>query len=666
MNRIDLLKQAGRWTASRAITIVVILFALWGAYTLGAHVGPEYAPVTPPSADQAEAIWTCPMHPHIRMPESGDCPICGMALVIEESAEPGASQAHEHKDADESVGYACAMFCVPPLPNPGKCPVCGMDMVPVHDEPMTEGDVERRMTMSPAARALAGIQTAPVVRRHISRELAMVGMIEPDETRLARVTAWVGGRLDLLHVRHTGAYVERGAPLAGLYSPELLTARAELLQAKQSAARFSDSSLINVRETADSVVRAARERLRLWGLSDAQVRALESGDAQEMIITIPAPMSGAVIERHVQQGDYVDTGSLLFSVADLSVVWVQLKAYESDLAAIQLDQPVRFTVDAWSGENFHGKVAFINPLLDSVSRTVDIRVEADNTDGRLKPGMFARAIIETPVASSDGLPLLIPATAPLITGKRAVAYVEIPDQDRPTFEGREILLGHRAGDYYVVKEGLHENERVVVKGAFRIDSALQIRARPSMMMPAEDQEHAAPYDDHEHADATHEHAPPPVSLAPAAAAALQNVFDAYVVAQQALADDDNAAALAGYAHLAEAAGAILNDGDVDAPTLVMETLQAIRNAERLTSDAGNIKTARYAFLPVSNALIALLEHYPDAPKTPLVHVFCPMAFDDAGAGWLQRDGAVRNPYFGESMLTCGVIRKHYGKAQTLP
>lgn len=666
MNKIDLLKKTARWTASRMITIVVMILALWGAYTLGRSAGPAH-PADPAAVapdEKMEEVWTCTMHPQIRMPEPGDCPICGMELVREESAEPELPPAHDPKDAEEPVGYACAMFCVPPLPNPGKCPVCGMDMVLVHDEPATEGDVEPRMTMSEAARALANIQTAPVIRRHVTREVFLVGMIETDETRLARVTAWVGGRLDRLHVRHTGAHVARGAPLAGLYSPELLTARAELLQAKQSAARLADSSLAGVRESADSAVRAARERLRLWGLSEAQVRALESGDAQDTIITIPAPMSGTVIERHVQQGDYVDTGSLIFTVADLSVVWVQLKAYESDLAGIELDQPVHFTVDAWPGEHFHGKVAFISPVLDSASRTVDVRVEADNADGRLKPGMFAKAAIETLATPHDEAPLLIPATAPLITGKRAVAYVEAPGQDRPTFEGREILLGHRAGDYYVVKEGLHEDERVVVKGAFRIDSALQIRARPSMMSPVEDHEHLDPCDGHEHADAGHEHARPPAPLSPAVTAALQDVFDAYALTQQALADDDNDAALAGYARLADAAAAILDDGAKDAPTMVTETLQTIRNAERRAADAGNIETARFAFLPLSNALIALLEHYPDASETPLVHIFCPMAVDDAGAGWLQRDEAVRNPYFGEAMLTCGGVRKYYGTAET--
>ena len=483
MSKMDFLKRASRWLGSRIVTIVVFAAALWGAYTLGGHVGQASLPDAPgvAPAEHAEEVWTCPMHPHIRLPEPGDCPICGMKLVLEKTTE-ASPHVHDAEKQAEPAGYACAMFCVPPLPHPGKCPVCGMDMAPVYDAPAGAGASERRLTMSEEARALANIQTAPVVRRSASRELRLVGMIEADETRLARVSAYVGGRLDRLHVRYTGAQVERGAPLAGLYSPELLTARAELLQAKQSAARLADSSVASARNVADSAVNAARQRLRLWGLSEAQVRALESGDGNDTIITIAAPIGGTVIERHVQQGDYVEPGSVIFTVADLSVVWVQLKAYESDMPFIELEQRMTFSVDAHPGESFEGRVVFIEPVLTGASRTVNARVEVDNADGRLKPGMFARAVLEAPVAAPNDIPpLLIPDTAPLLTGARAVVYVAVPDQERPTYEGREILLGPRVDGYYVVKEGLREGERVVVKGAFRIDSALQIRARPSMM-----------------------------------------------------------------------------------------------------------------------------------------------------------------------------------------
>lgn len=665
MSKLAGLKTLLGWLAGRLVTLIVIGVALWVAYTLGKNVGEsrDVDGVTPAPAAVVEEVWTCSMHPEIRLPEPGRCPICGMDLVLDESAPEPAPAAPDA--AAEPVGYACAMFCVPPLPHPGKCPVCGMDMVPVYDEPATAGDSERRFAMSEEARALASIETAPVVRRHAVHEVRMVGMIEPDETRLARVTAYVGGRLDRLHVRYTGASVERGAPLAGLYSPELLTARAELIQAKQSAARLSDSSLASVREGAQSTVQAARNRLRLWGLSEAQVRALESGDASDTIITIPSPISGTVLERHVQQGDYVDTGGLIFTVADLSVVWLQLKAYESDLPWIQLDRQVAFTVDAWPGETFTGQVAFIDPLLEGASRTANVRVEVDNRDGRLKPGMFSRARLEAPVAAHDEAPpMLIPHTAPLLTGERAVAYIEVPGQDRPTYEGREIVLGPRTGDYYVVKAGLQENDRVVVRGAFRIDSALQIRSRPSMM-------HAPAA--HDHADMTAVKGDAPAACCSMHAAdenhgealsadvlsALQRLMDAYIQTQQSLAADDWDTGKAGYAAMLEAADA----PDESAPDLWIKTLETIQESSRLARETADIKVARRHFQPVSDALLALLDRHPDAPQTPVVRVYCPMAFDDTGAAWLQQGTEVRNPYFGASMLQCGVVQKHYGPSE---
>ncbi len=685
MTKMALAKKAVRWLVSRTVTIVALVLALWGAYTLGGYVGhtpsaeaPQKAP-----AERMEEIWTCSMHPQIRQPEPGACPICGMDLVPEEKDETEQpAPTHDH-DAAEPAGYACSMFCVPPLPNPGKCPVCGMDMVAVYDAPASEGDVERRMVMSGEARALAAIETTPVVRRHVDRELRMVGMVEADETRLARVTAYVGGRLDRLHVRFTGAQVERGAPLAGLYSPELLTARAELLQAKQSAARLADSPVANARAMAESTVTAARERLRLWGLSDAQVRALESGSAADAVITISAPMSGTVLERHVQQGDYVDTGSLMFTVADLSTVWIQMKAYESDLAGIRPELPIHFSVDALPGETFEGVVAFVAPMLDTASRTVDVRVEADNSEGRLKPGMFARASLRIPVAApEEDAPLLIPATAPLLTGTRAVAYVEIPDQERPTFEGRQILLGPRAGDYYVVKEGLYDGERVVVNGAFRIDSALQIRARPSMMQPdipvEADQERASIHE-HDHTDAAccDMHGPTeedadngaPPTLDAAAVAALQEALDAYIATQQALADDDLNGGLAGYTALIEAletSGALTADDETTLfPESFIAPLTTMTEAARETHATEDIEEARRYFQPVSDAFITLLDAHPGWAQDEVVQVYCPMAFDDAGAAWLQRGEAVRNPYFGASMLQCGVIRERYKAPETV-
>ena len=684
MTKTAMATHALRWIVSHVIMILVFGIAVWAAFTIGVHWGGEPTADTHTVAPEAppEAVWTCPMHPEVRMSEPGDCPICGMELVPEELEAPPPPEA-EPETTDEPAGYACAMFCVPPLPEPGACPVCGMDMVLVHDEPAAEGDVERQFVMSEEARALADIQTTTVTRQPGTHERRLVGMVEADETRLARVTAYVNGRLDRLYVRYTGAQVERGAPLAGLYSPELLTARAELLQAKQSAARLSDGALSGARAAADSAVKAARERLRLWGLSEAQVRALEQDAADDPVITIPAPISGTVLERHVQQGDYVETGTPVFTVADLSVVWVQLKAYESDLPWIHSDQSVLFTVDALPGETFEGHVAFIDPVLSSRARTANVRVEVSNEAGLLKPGMFARAVVKASVTDPDGTPpLLIPASAPLITGTRAVVYVVVPDQDRPTFEGREILLGPRAGDYYVVREGLVDGEEVVSRGAFRIDSALQIRTRPSMMQAAPPEHAHTPDEDApsccetapEHAHTPDEDAPSCCEIAPehalppaldeATHTALSALFNGYIETQQALAADDSDASADGFAAILSQVTATQEAVPAEASEAMERPLKRLQDAARAAAATDDIETMRRHFQPISDVLIDLAQQLPNIPDSPMVQVHCPMAFDDTGADWLQQGDEVRNPYFGASMLACGVIQERYGPDPT--
>ncbi|MHC4126101.1 MAG: efflux RND transporter periplasmic adaptor subunit, partial [Planctomycetota bacterium] len=247
---------------------------------------------------------------------------------------------------------------------------------------------------------------------------------------------------------------------------------------------------------------------------------------------IYAPIGGIVIDKHVTEGTYVQTGTKIYTIADLSQLWVQLDAYESDMMWIRYGQEVEFTTQAIPGEVFKGRISFISPTVDARTRTIKVRLNVSNPEEKLKPEMFVRAVVRSKIASgakvmdadmagkwicpmhpsvvkdsagicdicrmdlvtteslgfikaelSDQGPLVIGATAVLITGKRAVVYVQKPGTEKPTFEGREVILGPRAGDYYLVKEGLSEGEVVVTKGNFKIDSALQIQAKPSMMNP---------------------------------------------------------------------------------------------------------------------------------------------------------------------------------------
>jgi Cu(I)/Ag(I) efflux system membrane fusion protein len=377
------------------------------------------------------------------------------------------------------------------------------------------------------------IVTAPVERKFVSAVVRMVGKVDYDETRLAYITAWFPGRLDRLYIDYTGVPVKEGDHMFDLYSPELISAQEELLQALEAVKNVQDTQLSVMREMTESTVIAAREKLRLWGLKAEQIEKIERTGKVQDHVTIYAPSGGIVIHKNALERMYVQTGTRIYTIADLSQVWVKMDAYESDLEWLRYGQEVEFTTVSYPGSVFKGTISFIDPILNDRTRSVKIRINVSNADGRLKPGMFVKAAVranvaaggrimeaalagkwicpmhpevvksnpgkcdvcQMPLVTTESLgyasddpevaqkPLVIPVSAALVTGTRAIVYVQVPDTDKPTFEGREIVLGPRAGDYYLVRSGLNEGELVVVKGNFKIDSSLQIMAKPSMMTP---------------------------------------------------------------------------------------------------------------------------------------------------------------------------------------
>ncbi len=452
------------------------------------------------------------------------------------SAAPAAQPAGEpNQVADEEqhvTWWTCSMHPQIKLPKPGRCPICGMELIPLRDNQGETGSL-RELTVSENAKKLMEIETVPVERKFVEARVRMVGKVDYDETRLKYITAWIPGRLDRLFVDYTGVPVKKGDHMVSLYSPELLSAQEELLQAIQAVKNMQNSDSTLLRDSTQATLSAAREKLRLWGLTKDQVTEIEQRGSASDHMTIYAPAGGIVIHKNAQEGMYVQTGSRIYTIADLSRVWVQLDAYESDLSWLHYGQPVEFTTESYPGEVFKGTISFINPVLTESTRTIKVRVDVANPNLRLKPGMFVRAVVRAQVATAGRVmnpdlagkwicpmhpdvikdqagncdicgmplvrteslgyvsisptdadkPLVIPTTAALITGTRAIVYVEVPNQDKPTYEGREIVLGPKAGDYYLVRSGLKEGERVVTKGNFKIDAELQIEAKPSMMTP---------------------------------------------------------------------------------------------------------------------------------------------------------------------------------------
>lgn len=405
-------------------------------------------------------------------------------------SDPRSTEEREHRHEGEESDWTCAMHPQIRQSEPGQCPICGMDLIPARGSSGDGGADARRVSLSERAKLLARVRTAEAQRLDSGRvERRLLGRVDYDERSLRTVTAWVGGRIDRLHVSTTGERVKRGQAIATLYSPEVYSAHQDLIQAKQQLERLQDGATPSSRRAAEAARDATRDRLRLLGVPNSELRAMERANKPSERARIRTPFGGTVIERLATQGSYVETGTGLYRVADLSTLWVQLDAYESDLSVLRAGQEVQLQVEALPGEDFEGRVTFVDPVLDPKTRTARVRIEVKNQDRRLRPGMFVEAKVQSdgPGKGESEAPLVIPATAPLFTGRRSLVYVEVEDAEEPTYEARVVTLGSRMGELYPVLAGLEEGERVVVHGAFAIDADLQIQGGDSMMKRPDDE-----------------------------------------------------------------------------------------------------------------------------------------------------------------------------------
>jgi Cu(I)/Ag(I) efflux system membrane fusion protein len=420
---------------------------------------------------------------------------------------------------------------------------------------------------------------------------------------------------------------------------------------------------------------------------------------------------------------YVKTGTKIYTIADLSRVWVVMDAYESDLPWLHYGHEVDFTVEALPGKQFQGRIAFIDPVLDAKTRTVKVRLSIPNPEGRLKPGMFVRAIVHSVMGpegqainpamegkwvspmhpeivkdipgkcdvcgmalvraeelgivhtpSDKELPLVVPAEAILLTGKRAVVYVKKPGTAEPVFEGREVVLGARAGDTYIVLEGLMEGEEVVVNGNFKIDSAMQIAAKPSMMNPeggmsATGHEHHGAEENRRPAKANEarvswtqsDKVPKPMQMRTNQHFLddLQELYVAYFSTQNALSRDELEVAKAALSDLRDKVQSLSPaKAELQGHAAEMwrdyheKLLAATEHIHHWTT----VEAVRTGFEAVSSIMIALEKGFGHEGDQTYYEIFCPMAFDNAGASWLQTNKDIMNPYFGKRMLRCGEVQ----------
>jgi membrane fusion protein, copper/silver efflux system len=360
--------------------------------------------------------------------------------------------------------------------KPGKSPFMDMDLVPKYadEEPVaaTTASAAPPVVLSAAAIRASGVATAAVARQPLSLSIRAVGQIAADETKLERVAARLAGRVEHLYANFTGQPVRRGAPLFSLYSPDLVATEREYLLTLENRRRLRGASP-DAGRSAESLVEAARDRLRLWGISNEQIRSLEESGRPELAVTFRSPVSGVVLQKTAVEGQYVQEGTELYLLGDLSSVWLVAQVYESDIGRIRVGQPVVSTLTAYPGREFRGTVVFIEPVLDPETRTARVRAVLPNALGELKPGMFADARFE----ASLGTVLSIPKSAAIDTGARQIVYVEASPGN---FSPREVRLGATAGDRREVLAGLGEGEKVVAAANFFVDSQSQLAAGSSI------------------------------------------------------------------------------------------------------------------------------------------------------------------------------------------
>lgn len=550
---------------------------------------------------------------------------------------------HIHAEAEDQV-WTCSMHPQIRQDGPGKCPLCGMDLIPLKSSSGSGEAVDPdAIMMSEEAMALANVQTTVVSRQNPIKEIKLYGTIQADERLSQSQASHVSGRIEKLFVNFTGESVRKGQTIATIYSPDLLNAQQELLE----AAKMENIS--------PGLLQAAKEKLRLWKLSDEQIATIEKSQKISPTIDIQATTSGVVISKNVSQGDYVSQGNVLFDIANLSSVWALFDAYEVDLPFLKVGDKLTYTLQAVPGKTFTGKIAFINPILDPVTRTAKVRVETVNTGMQLKPEMYANATIEAPLNQYKDQ-IVIPKTAVLWTGKRSLVYIKQPHTETPAFLMHEVELGPSLGDSYVIMSGINDGDEIVTHGAFTVDASAQLEGKLSMMNREGDPAMIG----HNHGG-TEMSAADMVSTSKSTDLAfktqLTKVYNDYLGMKNAFVETD-AKKIANEAKDVIKALKSVDMGLLkgDAHQMWMDQLKTINSTINAISKSNDIEKQRQEFVQFNLAFHKSVKMFGLVNKTAY-YQFCPMANNDKGAYWLSETEEIRNPYFGDMMLSCGEVKE---------
>lgn len=533
---------------------------------------------------------------------------------------------HNHDGEGVSQMWTCSMHPQIMQPEPGDCPICGMELIPA--EGSAGGLAVNEIKMTTNAMALANVSTTIIGgdSADTDRSLILSGRIKINEEANSVQASYFDGRLEQLNIDYEGQDVRKGALLATIYSPELVAAQQELITA------------VSLKESQPSLHKAVRNKLKLWKLSEQQIDAIETSGVILEHFPIYATVSGTVAEKMATEGDYVKKGQPLLKVSNLNSVWAEFDAYENQIAQFKTGQEIKIVSNAYPNDEFDAEVSFIAPVLNTQNRTVTVRATLNNRDGNLKPGMFVKGKVENgAIAATEKY--MIPATAVMWTGERSVVYVKTSPNE-PIFQMREITLGGRTGERYEVVSGLDAGDEIVTNGTFTVDAAAQLQGKKSMM----NQGVVQPGPETKETVVNMEF---PQSFQ----ANFQVILGEYLKMKDAFVKSDSEDA----SKIARSAFELLetiseeNLGEMEKNHFaeVAQRLEAIANTSSLEKQ-------RVSFVGLNENIVSVVLNM-DQLEGDIYVQKCPMANNNKGAFWLSSNRAIKNPYYGEQMLTCGSV-----------
>ncbi|WP_339702631.1 efflux RND transporter periplasmic adaptor subunit [uncultured Marixanthomonas sp.] len=532
-----------------------------------------------------------------------------------------------HNHSEESQQWTCSMHPQIMQPEPGDCPICGMDLIPA--ETTADGLAADQFTMTKNAMALANIQTTVVGSADTAEDdmLTLSGKIMENEEATAIQPAHFNGRIERLYVNTVGETVKKGQAVATIYSPELVSAQQELITAYR------------LKESQPKLYEAVRKKLHNWKIHGPQLDKIERTGEVQTYFTIYSHVSGVVTELLVKEGAHIMDGKPIFRVSNLNTVWASFDVYEGQISQIDKDQPITITTNAYPNKEFTAKLSFVDPLLNTQTRTVSVRATLNNSEGYFKPGMFVSGKIKG-VDPSGSLQVTVPSSAVLWTGERSLIYIKT-GTNPPTFQMREVTLGAKSGDTYIITDGLVSGDEIVTNGTFTVDAAAQLQGKKSMMNRNKVETEIEMEDETMKV----------MELSESFQKKLKNMLPDYFSMKDAFVNS-NALKVSQFAtELKAKLGKIVL---TDLGTMEQSHVKKTNQLLGIISESNDLENQRSHFVRLNETMIPLLKNVKGISEIIFIQK-CPMANTNKGASWLSNKQEIRNPYFGEAMMTCGSV-----------